>query len=102
LEHQLHETVEVRATKILADAVTFDLIAAIAHHVLALHWQIHGAVAAQLKLLAGGDGSLLLACAAAFGLGIVHALTPGHGKAILFAYFVGRKAQPWAGLAAAA
>lgn len=82
--------------------VAFDFIAALAHHVLDLHLQIHDAVASQLKLIAGGEGSVLLACATAFSLGMVHALTPGHGKAILFAYFLGRKARPWAGVAAAA
>jgi ABC-type nickel/cobalt efflux system permease component RcnA len=82
--------------------VTFDLVASIAHYVLDLHRQIHDAVASELRLIAGGEGSVIVACAAAFGLGMVHALTPDHGKAILFAYFLGRKAQPWAGLVAAA
>ena len=35
-------------------------------------------------------------------LGMIHALTPGHGKAILFTYFLGRRARPWAGMMAAA
>lgn len=82
--------------------VLYDLVASLAHHVLDLHRQIHEAVSSQLRSLASGDGSLVLACATAFGLGLVHALTPGHGKAILFTYFLGRKAQPWAGFAAAA
>jgi ABC-type nickel/cobalt efflux system permease component RcnA len=34
---------------------------------------------------------ILLALAAAFGLGAVHALTPGHGKAIVAAYLVGAR-----------
>ncbi len=34
---------------------------------------------------------ILLALAAAFGLGAVHALTPGHGKAIVAAYLVGSR-----------
>jgi ABC-type nickel/cobalt efflux system permease component RcnA len=38
---------------------------------------------------AGGRGSAWLA----FGLGALHALTPGHGKAALAAYFVGRDAR---------
>ncbi len=51
--------------------------------------------------MAGGDGSIWIAALTAFALGTVHALTPGHGKAVLFAYFLGRKAQPSAGVAAA-
>jgi nickel/cobalt transporter (NicO) family protein len=91
-----------RPTRNPIETVPFDLIASIANDILELHRQIHGAVASQLKQLAGGDGSVILACGTAFGLGMVHALTPGHGKAILFAYFLGRKARPWAGVAAAA
>jgi nickel/cobalt exporter len=34
---------------------------------------------------------ILLALAAAFGLGALHALTPGHGKAIVAAYLVGSR-----------
>jgi len=40
-----------------------------------------------VELRAGGLG----AAALAFGLGAIHALTPGHGKAFLAAYFLGRE-----------
>ena len=43
-------------------------------------------LAAELR--AGGLGTAWLA----FGLGALHALTPGHGKAALAAYFLGREA----------
>lgn len=79
-----------------------DLLAAIADHVLDLHRQIHQAVADELHALSGGGGSLGIALIAAFALGAVHALTPGHGKAVLLAHFLGRRARPWAGMAAAA
>jgi nickel/cobalt transporter (NicO) family protein len=52
--------------------------------------------------LADGNGAFISVAALAFCLGMVHALTPGHGKVVLFAYFLGRKARPWAGLLAAA
>jgi nickel/cobalt exporter len=52
--------------------------------------------------LADGNGAFISVAALAFCLGTVHALTPGHGKIVLFAYFLGRKARPWAGLLAAA
>ena len=34
-------------------------------------------------------------------LGLVHALTPGHGKSVMFAYFSGHQAPPLSGLAMA-
>jgi ABC-type nickel/cobalt efflux system permease component RcnA len=43
-------------------------------------------LAAELR--AGGLGTAMLA----FALGALHALTPGHGKAALAAYFLGREA----------
>src|SRR3954463_7968652 len=45
-------------------------------------------------LRAGGIGTFALA----FTLGAVHALTPGHGKAALTAYFLGREAPIAKGL----
>lgn len=49
-------------------------------------------LAAELR--AGGVGTVALA----FALGAVHALTPGHGKAALAAYFLGREARIGKGL----
>lgn len=49
-------------------------------------------LAAELR--AGGIG----AAALAFALGALHALTPGHGKAALAAYFLGREARIGTGL----
>ena len=40
--------------------------------------------------------------AVAVGLGLVHALTPGHSKAVIFSYFLGHSASPFAGLRVAA
>ena len=46
-------------------------------------------------VLAGGAGGLsLLLFAAAFGWGAVHALSPGHGKAMVAAYLVGTRGTP--------
>lgn len=52
-------------------------------------------LAAELR--AGGFGTVLLA----FALGALHALTPGHGKAALAAYFVGTEARLAKGVAVA-
>ena len=40
-----------------------------------------------------GEGVLLLLLLAAFGWGAVHALSPGHGKAMVAAYLVGTRGQ---------
>ncbi|WP_157592732.1 nickel/cobalt transporter [Solirubrobacter soli] len=41
-----------------------------------------------------GKGVLLLLLLAAFGWGAVHALSPGHGKAMVAAYLVGTRGRP--------
>ena len=58
--------------------------------------QIQGGFVRALasELRAGGVSTLWLA----FGLGALHALTPGHGKAALAAYFLGREAHVGKGL----
>ena len=43
---------------------------------------------------AAGEGVLLLLLLAAFGWGAVHALSPGHGKAMVAAYLVGTRGRP--------
>jgi ABC-type nickel/cobalt efflux system permease component RcnA len=79
-----------------------DTLAAIVAAVLEAHRQLHSAVAGELRAIAAGSGSFWAAAATALGLGMVHALTPSHGKAVLFTYFLGRAARPLAGMAAAA
>ena len=41
-----------------------------------------------------GWGALLIGLAVAFGLGAIHALSPGHGKTIVAAYLVGSRGTP--------
>ena len=43
---------------------------------------------------AAGQGVLFVLLLAAFGWGAVHALSPGHGKAMVAAYLVGTKGKP--------
>jgi nickel/cobalt exporter len=43
---------------------------------------------------AAGEGVLLLLLLAAFGWGALHALSPGHGKAMVAAYIVGTQGRP--------
>ena len=40
---------------------------------------------------ASGEGVLLLLLLAAFGWGALHALSPGHGKAMVAAYLIGTR-----------
>jgi nickel/cobalt exporter len=43
---------------------------------------------------AAGEGVLVLLLLAAFGWGALHALSPGHGKAMVAAYLVGTRGRP--------
>ena len=43
---------------------------------------------------AAGEGVLLVLLLAAFGWGALHALSPGHGKAMVAAYLVGTRGKP--------
>jgi ABC-type nickel/cobalt efflux system permease component RcnA len=43
---------------------------------------------------AGGEGLFVVMLAAAFGWGALHALSPGHGKAMVAAYLVGTRGRP--------
>ena len=50
--------------------------------------------AGLLESAAAGEGVLLLLLLAAFGWGGLHALSPGHGKAMVAAYLVGTHGRP--------
>jgi nickel/cobalt exporter len=50
--------------------------------------------AALFEDAAAGEGVLFVLLLAAFGWGALHALSPGHGKAMVAAYLVGTKGKP--------
>jgi nickel/cobalt exporter len=50
--------------------------------------------AALFERAAAGEGVLLVMLLAAFGWGALHALSPGHGKAMVAAYLVGTRGKP--------
>ena len=50
--------------------------------------------AALFEDAASGQGVLLLLLLAAFGWGALHALSPGHGKAMVAAYLIGTRGTP--------
>jgi len=58
------------------------------------HW-LYGGVSAQLKALSAGFdiANLLTAMAIASAFGMIHALMPGHGKAVIVSYYLGRPGQ---------
>lgn len=62
------------------------------HYLASLQGGVLKSLAAELR--AGGLGTAALA----FALGALHALTPGHGKAVLAAYFLGQEARIGEGL----
>ncbi len=53
-----------------------------------------GGFAALFDDAAAGQGVLLLLLLAAFGWGALHALSPGHGKAMVAAYLIGTRGTP--------
>lgn len=66
----------------------------------AFHRDVHQALTAAMMPTDGQAGTNLAAIAFASALGALHAVTPGHGKAVLAAYFIGREARLLAGIGA--
>jgi nickel/cobalt exporter len=79
-----------------------DLMSWLGQQILALQREFHQDIAPALRGAHGDAAGLMPMVGVALCLGAIHALTPGHGKAILFTYFLGQKARPWAGIVAAA
>src|SRR3982751_5271601 len=53
------------------------------------HWLYAGAINGLNGLRTAGISGLPALIAAAFGFGMLHALLPGHGKAVLTSYYAG-------------
>src|SRR4051812_21235579 len=72
----------------------------ILQQVVAIQHDIYLALAQQIKLLAAGGGWLTFLSFLPMGIlfGVVHALTPGHSKAVLATYLAGSKAKVARGL----
>lgn len=66
-----------------------------------LHAGVYGAATAALGRASGDLAAAPLAIALAFALGMVHALMPGHGKTVIFSYFLGNGARLTTGIAMA-
>jgi ABC-type nickel/cobalt efflux system permease component RcnA len=63
---------------------------------------LQGDLAGRVERLFESRADFLSGMGVALLLGLVHALTPGHGKSVMFAYFSGRAARPGTGFAIAA
>ena len=70
--------------------------------ILSAQRALQGAVSGHALELFDSPGRFALGMATAAALGLVHALTPGHGKAVIFSYFLGHTAGPLAGMRVAA
>jgi len=82
-----------------------DAIRSIVHAVLAaldaIHSTVYGAATSALAGAAGDLWAAPSALALAFAFGMVHALMPGHGKTVIFSYFLGSGARLTTGVAMA-
>lgn len=63
---------------------------------------LQGVVAEHMLELFDSVDRFAIGMTVAVALGLVHALTPGHGKAVIFSYFLGQSASPLTGLRVAA
>ena len=66
--------------------------------VLSTQRLLQGVLAGYTLELFDSLDRFMVGMAVAVALGLVHALTPGHGKAVIFSYFLGQSASPLAGL----
>lgn len=74
----------------------------LADFVMSTQRALQGVVAEHMFELFDSVDRFAVGMAVAVALGLVHALTPGHGKAVIFSYFLGHSASPLAGLRVAA
>lgn len=66
-----------------------------------LHRGAYAGLTAHIRALGEGQAAVGVAILFAFALGMLHALSPGHGKTVVFSYFLGHSVRPWAGMAMA-
>lgn len=66
--------------------------------ILGLQRALQSQLGAQVGEMFASVPQFLSAVGFGLALGAVHALTPGHGKSIVFTHFIGRDAHPAAGV----
>ena len=70
--------------------------------ILSAQRYFQGVLAGHVLELFSSPERFAIGMVVAVALGLVHALTPGHGKAVIFSYFLGQSASPITGLRVAA
>jgi nickel/cobalt transporter (NicO) family protein len=77
-----------------------DLVRATTRGLLQLQRQIQESLAGEFRAAHQSSSAFgpLVLMAIAFAFGAVHAVTPGHGKAVVASYFLGQGAAPYRGL----
>jgi nickel/cobalt transporter (NicO) family protein len=78
-----------------------ETINRLAGWLLGLQRDVYGALGSRIQAMADSPEAAVGAITFALALGAVHAMTPGHGKAVIFSYFLGTRARPLSGLAMA-
>jgi ABC-type nickel/cobalt efflux system permease component RcnA len=69
--------------------------------VMGLQRDVYALLGSRIQSMTESADAATGAIAFALALGAVHAMTPGHGKAVIFSYFLGTRARPLSGLAMA-
>lgn len=78
--------------------IALDWLARSAAWLLNLQRELYGALGTRIQTMGDGADAAAGAIGFALVLGAIHAMTPGHGKAVIFSYFLGAKARPWSGI----
>jgi ABC-type nickel/cobalt efflux system permease component RcnA len=78
-----------------------DRLGELAAWLLGLQREVYAALGSRIQAMPESTEAALGAIAFALALGAVHAMTPGHGKAVIFSYFLGTRARPLSGIAMA-
>ncbi len=68
---------------------------------MGLQREVYGLLGSRIQSMTESADAATGAIAFALALGAIHAMTPGHGKAVIFSYFLGTRARPLSGLAMA-
>ena len=85
-------------------AVSFDLVRGALRALLGLQREIQQSLASEFRIIGASSASFapLGLMSTAFAFGIVHAVTPGHGKAVVASYFLGQGGMARRGVAMSA
>ncbi len=68
---------------------------------LGLQRTVYAGLGARIQGMTDSADAAVAAFGFAFVLGMVHAMTPGHGKVVVFSYFLGARSNPWGGVSMA-